>query len=122
MKNLRILHSADWHYNDRDHDEIERCVDFMINTAKEQNINLIVVSGDITESQNLKLDSKSAKTICRQFSELADIAPVVNIIGTPSHDGRSAEILRYVKGEFPIHVSEKMEQIFLTGGSSFYIN
>jgi DNA repair exonuclease SbcCD nuclease subunit len=113
---LKIIHSADWHYNDRDHDEIEKCVDFMIGKAVAEKPDLFVVSGDITDSQNLKLDSRSAKTICRQFSEMADIAPVVNIIGTPSHDGKSAEILRYVKGRFPIHVSEKPEQLLLQAG------
>lgn len=113
---LRIIHSADWHYNDRDHDEIEKCVDFMITKAMKGKPDLFVISGDITDSQNLKLDSRSAKTICRQFSEMADIAPVVNIIGTPSHDGKSSEILRYVKGVFPIHVSEKPEQIYLIQG------
>ena len=118
---MKIIHSADWHYRDADHDEIEKCVDFMIERASEEMPDLIVVSGDITDSQNLKLDSRSAKTICRQFSELADIAPVVNIIGTPSHDGKSAEILRYVNGEYPIHVSERPEQIYLTGGSGFWV-
>jgi DNA repair exonuclease SbcCD nuclease subunit len=113
---MKIIHSADWHYSDRDHDEIRQCVDFMISKAHEERPDLIVVSGDITDSQNLKLDSKSAKTICRQFSELAEIAPVVNIIGTPSHDGRSAEILRYVRGDYQIHISEKPEQIYLLKG------
>lgn len=113
---LKIIHSADWHFNDRDHDEIEQCVDFMITKAREEKPDLFVVSGDITDSQNLKLDSRSAKTICRQFSEMSDIAPVVNIIGTPSHDGKSAEILRYVKGTYPIHISEKPEQIYLIQG------
>jgi DNA repair exonuclease SbcCD nuclease subunit len=88
----------------------------MITKAMEGKPDLFVISGDITDSQNLKLDSRSAKTICRQFSEMADIAPVVNIIGTPSHDGKSSEILRYVKGTFPIHVSEKPEQIYLIKG------
>ena len=113
---MKIIHSADWHYRDADHDEIEKCVDFMIERARNEEIDLIIISGDITDSQNLKLDSRSAKTICRQFSELADIAPVVNIIGTPSHDGKSAEILRYVKGKYQIHVSEKPEQLYLASG------
>ncbi len=113
---MKILHTADLHYNDRDHDEIEKCVDFMISVACDEEPDLIVVSGDITDSQNLKLDSRSAKTICRQFSELADIAPVAVIIGTPSHDGRSAEILRWVRGNYSIHVSEKPEQLYLFDG------
>ena len=113
---MKILHFADLHYSEKDHDEIERCVDFMIKEAAIAAPDVIICSGDITDSQNLKLDSRSAKTLCRQFSLLADIAPVAVIIGTPSHDGKSAEILRYVRGKHNIHVSEKPEQLYLTGG------
>lgn len=112
---MKILHFADLHYNEKDHDEIERCVDFMIEEAALIGPDVILCSGDITDSQNLKLDSRSAKTICRQFSLLADIAPVAVIIGTPSHDGKSAEILRYVRGKHNIHVSGKPEQLYLSG-------
>ena len=115
MSMLRILHTADWHYRDKDHDEIEKCVDFMIASAREEQPDVIIIAGDITDNQNLKLDSMSAKTICRQVSELADIAPVAIIIGTPSHDGKSAEILRYVRGNHQIHVSGKPEQLYLAG-------
>jgi DNA repair exonuclease SbcCD nuclease subunit len=111
----KILHSADWHYRDPDHDEIEKCVDFMIESARVERPDVIIIAGDITHSQNLKLDSRSAKTICRQISELADIAPVAIIIGTPSHDGKSAEILRFIRGKHTIHVSEKPEQLYLVG-------
>jgi Icc-related predicted phosphoesterase len=112
---MKVFHSADWHYNDRDHDEIEKCVAAGIARAREEKPDLVVIAGDITDSQNLKLDSRSAKTICRQVSELADIAPVVTILGTPSHDGKSAEILRFVRGKHQIHVSERPEQLFLQG-------
>jgi len=113
---IKVLHTADWHYQDRDHDEIMKCVDFMIEFARKERPDVIIISGDITHSQNLKLDSMSARTICRQISELSDIAPVAIIIGTPSHDGKSAEILRFVRGKYQIHVSEKPEQLYLAGG------
>ena len=119
---MKILHSADWHYRDLDHDEIEKCVDFMIGRATVERPDLIVQSGDITDSQNLKLDSRSARTICRQFEQLANIAPVVTILGTPSHDGKSAEILRYVKGRHQIHVSEKPEQLCLKAGKLYTVS
>ncbi|WP_300456662.1 metallophosphoesterase [Desulfobacula sp.] len=116
---IKVLHTADWHYRDNDHDEIEKCVDAMISSAREEQPDVIIIAGDITDSQNLKLDSRSAKTICRQVSELADIAPVAIIIGTPSHDGKSAEILRFIKGKHSIHVSEKPEQLCLSGGGLY---
>lgn len=112
---LKVLHTADWHYNDKDHDEIRKCVDFMISSARKELPDLILIAGDITHSQNLKFDTMSARTICRQVSELADIAPVAIIIGTPSHDGKSAKILQYVRGKYQIHVSEKPEQLYFRG-------
>ncbi len=119
---IKILHTADWHYNDKDHDEIRKCVDFMISSAREERPDLILIAGDITHSQNLKFDTMSARTICRQVSELADIAPVAIIIGTPSHDGKSAKILQYVRGKYQIHVSEKPEQMYLAGGRLYSLN
>jgi len=86
---------------------------FMIKEARNFNLSAIICSGDITNSQYLPMDTKSAKTIARQFRELPNIAPVAVVTGTFSHEGNLPEILRYVSGEFPIHVSSKPEQIVL---------
>ena len=109
----RILHFADVHYNEKDHDEIKKCMEFMISHAEKSRPDAIICSGDTTNSQYLGADTKSVKTISEQFRRLSDIAPVAVIIGTPSHDGQTPELLRYVSGKNPIHVSTKPEQIYL---------
>ncbi len=47
------------------------------------------------------------------FSDLADIAPVVVVIGTPSHDGTAAEVLEHIKAKNEVWVSSRPEQIHL---------
>jgi DNA repair exonuclease SbcCD nuclease subunit len=110
---MKICHFADLHYNEKDHDEIEKCMDFLIDTAGKERPDVFICSGDITNSQYLGFDTRSAKTIARQFREMSDLAPVAVVVGTNSHDGMIPELLKNVSGEYPIHVSNKPEQIML---------
>ena len=111
---MRILHLADIHARDKNIEEIETCLWFVVQQAKD--VDLIVIAGDIFDSRDIRLDSKAAKLIIKTVSELADIAPVAVIVGTPSHDGTAPEILRYSRGKHFIHVSSMPEQIYLVGG------
>ena len=117
---MKILHTADFHLRDKDIDEAEKCLNFLIETARSEKVDLIINAGDTFDSQEVKLDSKSARLAVRVVSELADIAPVAIIIGTNSHDGKSPEILRFAKGVFPVHVSAVPEQVyFIKDGNAF---
>lgn len=109
---MKILHCADIHCKDSVIDEATKCLDFMVETAAKEEVDLIIVAGDVFDSGDVKLDSKAAKLVVRTFNRLADIAPVAVIIGTPSHDGTAAEVLSFVRGSYPIHVATKPEQIF----------
>lgn len=113
---LKILHMSDEHTREKDIDEAEKCLNFIIETAKKEAVDLIVSAGDWFDSQEIKLDSKSARLAVRVVSELADIAPVAIIIGTSSHDGKSPEILQFARGEYPVWVASMPEQIFLYHG------
>ena len=113
---MKILHSADWHVRDKEIEEIATCLRFIVDRAQAENVDLIVIAGDIFDSRDLKLDSKAAKLAVRTISELADIAPVAIVTGTASHDGMAPEVLRFARGKHFIHVSATPEQIYLTAG------
>jgi len=113
---MEILATADWHLKDKDIEEAEKCLDFLIETARSEKVDLIINAGDTFDSQEIKLDSKAARLAVRVVSELADIAPVAIIIGTPSHDGKSPEILQFAKGVFPVYVASMPEQVYLYEG------
>lgn len=114
-----IYHSADYHFGEKNHDEAEKCLQFMVDHARETQPDAFICSGDCTDSQYLGADTRSAKTIARLFREMSDIAPVAVVKGTPSHDGNTPEILRHVSGHWPIHVSTTPEQIYLSDGFWF---
>lgn len=108
---LKVLSTGDWHFRDKDHDEILRCCEFIVESARKDKPDVIVHSGDVTHSEFLKLDSRSARSIFRLFVKLRNIAPVAVIIGTKSHDGTVSKALESTGGKYPIIVSEYTEQI-----------
>lgn len=113
---MKIIHTADWHVKDSMIEEAEKCLDFLVETAFKENPELVVIAGDLFDSQDIKLDSLSAKLVVRIVSELANICPVVIVTGTPSHDGNAPAILNYIKGDYPVWVADKPEQIYMIGG------
>lgn len=103
---MKVLHTADWHFREKDFDEIYKCVAFILAKAIEEKPDLICISGDMTDSKNLNLDSNSARAILHIISDMLNIAPVAIVIGTPSHDGHAALALRECRGKYPILVSD----------------
>ena len=114
---MKILHVSDEHVRDRDIDEIAICLNFIVETARAEQPDLIVSAGDLFDSQDVKMGSKSAIAAVGFISALADIAPVAIIIGTPIHDGKAPEVLRFARGTFPIHVATIPEQVYLYEGA-----
>lgn len=124
---MKVLNTSDWHFQEKDHDEILKCCEFILEFAKKNKPDLIVHSGDITHSEHLKLDTKSAKSIFRLFKAFSDIAPVAVITGTKSHDGKASMALSSISGKYPILVSDYPGQFgyydaITTNGEWFEIN
>ena len=109
---MKVLHTADWHFREKDHDEIYKCVRFIVDRAIEEKPDLICISGDMTDSRLLNLDSRSARSIFSIIQSMLDIAPVAIVIGTPSHDGKAALALRECRGKYPILVSDMPGQYY----------
>lgn len=113
---MRILHTADWHIRDKNLNEIERCLNFLVETAKKENPDLIVHAGDIFNSRQVRMESPSSKLAFKIFSELGEIAPVVIIAGTASHEGTATEVLSFIKSRYQVWCSCSPEQIYLCDG------
>ena len=112
---MNILHTSDWHLRDRDIEEAEKCLKHLADTAMTEAVDLAVISGDIFDSQEVRLDSRAAKLAVKAVSALADTCPVAIIIGTPSHDGRAPDILAYVRGRHRVHVAAVPGQVEMAG-------
>lgn len=114
---MKIIHSADWHFREKDHDEIEKCVSHMLGYGVQAKPDLFVISGDITDSGLIGLGTRSARSIFNIITAMLDIAPVAIVMGTPSHDGKAALALRSCRGKYPILVSDLPGQYALDSAS-----
>jgi DNA repair exonuclease SbcCD nuclease subunit len=112
---IKILHTADLHLRDKNIEDAAKCCDLLIDSARNECVEIIVIAADIFDSRDIKVESPAAKLAIKTASALADIAPVVIITGTPSHDGLAPEILQYAKGFFQIFVATQPTQIAFDG-------
>ena len=97
---MKVLHTADWHLgqfkgpvengvNLRSLDT-EKCLDYMVEVAREEKPDLVCISGDIFHQELIgparyTHEVLEAAKICK---ELADVAKYVVVMrGTPNHDG-----------------------------------
>lgn len=110
---MKVLHLADLHLRETDIEEATRCCEFIVGKADIESPKLIIIAGDIFDSQDVKLDSKAARLAVRFVSDLARIAPVVIVRGTLSHDGNSPEILSLAFGIGKVYVATKPTQVYL---------
>lgn len=108
---MKILHTADLHLREKDIEEASQCLRFLIGKARDENIDLAIIAGDIFDSRDVKLDSKAAKLAVKTISTLANIAPVAVVLGTNSHDGAAPEVLQYARGAYPVIVAATPIQI-----------
>ncbi|MBL8968249.1 MAG: hypothetical protein JNG85_14680 [Spirochaetaceae bacterium] len=83
---MRILHTADIHARRDCWAEVRASLHALAADARRNGADLIAISGDIAHGplQNSERDIFDA--LCAEIQALADIAPVVMIYGTPSHD------------------------------------
>lgn len=116
---MKILHTCDLHIREKEIEEIDRVLQFIVATAQREKPDLCVIAGDIFDSRDVRVDSRSAIMAIGFVSALMDVCPVAIVIGTPSHDGSAPKIMRYVRGKFDCVVADHPEQIYLYQGALY---
>lgn len=102
MKPLRILHTADWHIgeltgpviigqNAREMDTL-RCIDYLIEQAERQVVDIILIAGDLFDRSKLWGDTmlQEISYAADRLRRLAAVAPTVLLFGTANHDSMQA--------------------------------
>lgn len=97
---MKILHTADWHIGDYKgptedgvnlrFKDIENCLGHMIDVAKEEKPDVVCISGDIFNQEQVGpvRYSKEMLLAYRTIASLSRIAKLVIVMrGTPNHDG-----------------------------------
>jgi len=120
---MKILHTADFHFsNNVDKlQEVVRVTDHLLSVAYQERPDCIVLAGDTLDEFDgrIRLDSDCARAAISFIERAADIAPVVIIRGTRSHDRESPYLFGHLRGRFPVHVSSDVEIVALLDTGDF---
>lgn len=112
-----ILHTADLHFSNNTEKlvEVVRTTNFMLERAIVEKPDCIVIAGDTLDEFDgrIRLDSECARAAISFIERAADIAPVIIIRGTKSHDRESPYLFQHLHGFNPIHVACDVEMVAL---------
>lgn len=98
---IKVIHTGDWHigsfpgpYIDGENarlKDIECCLDFLADTAYNEEPDIIIISGDVFHAARTWSDRglREARIAIGYIKRLAATAPVCVLRGTPNHDGES---------------------------------
>jgi DNA repair protein SbcD/Mre11 len=114
---MKILHMSDQHSREKDIDQVMKSCKAILAMAEIERPDLIVSAGDMFDSRDIRLDTETVKFIFQWISDLARIAPVAIVSGTPTHDGNTIEALRQIPG---VLVSTMPEQLYFADGKISY--
>lgn len=114
---MKVLHTADLHFSVKPDklEEVVRVSDVLLQGAAVNPPDLIILAGDFIDQYDGKIPADSAcfraaKSFMRRA---ADIAPVVMVRGTKSHDKDISGLFDDISTRCPIHVASDVEQIKL---------
>lgn len=95
---MKVLHSGDWHVGELTGPVVDgvnarlldtvKCVDFLIEKAEEEQVDVTVIAGDIFDKSKLWSDTMLGliELVTSRLRKLASIAPVIVLFGTHNHD------------------------------------
>jgi exonuclease SbcD len=109
MSEFTLLHTADWHVCDDFYNDAATCLEYLTRIASTMQPDLIVISGDIYESRQIRQESRGARLAIVAIRELADLAPVAIVLGTPSHDGNAPLLLTAINERYPVWIADQPE-------------
>jgi exonuclease SbcD len=120
---MRILHTADLHFSNNP-DKLEesiRTTDFILEHAKIEQPDVIILAGDTVDEHDgrIRIDSEAARAAISFVRRAADISPVIMVRGTRSHDRDTPYLFRHLQARHPIHVSDKIEMAGLHPPDSY---
>lgn len=117
---MKLLQTADLHFsnNKEKREEVITCTDHILTVAAAEGPDTIVLSGDTVDEFDgaIRIDSEAARAAISFVKRAADIAPVVIIRGTKSHDRETPYLFAHLGTKYPVHVSNQVEMVALMEG------
>jgi len=86
MNPIKIFHTGDGHFSRENQLSFFQSATFLLEKAKKEQPDLIVIAGDLFDRAINDTVSSGFTGLVRWISSLMNIAPVVTVYGTPTHD------------------------------------
>ena len=83
---MRFIHAADIHFKARNPEPALASLAKIAEVGRERDVDLIVIAGDLFDAPIRNSDADSMPALLDACGALLDVAPVVSVQGTPSHD------------------------------------
>ena len=83
---LRVLHTADIHFDGRHPEPALRSLETIRDQVAADSVDLVVIAGDLHHRPVVAADAQRLPALIRVVREILDHAPIVAVYGTPSHD------------------------------------
>lgn len=114
---IRAAHTGDIHFRPKRAGEVFASLDTLERESEEREVDLIAISGDIYDSAVFNSGSSQFPEIVERIRSLADVAPVVMVYGTPSHDiAGSLDVFEQVKSLHGIAILRPGNRYYLIEG------
>ncbi len=86
MKQVRILHSADIHFDRENQEPALKSLNYLYEYGENQGVDLWVIAGDLFNRAVTNTESSGFPLLIQVIQKMMNIAPVVAVRGTPTHD------------------------------------
>ncbi|WP_298150763.1 metallophosphoesterase [Flavobacterium sp.] len=119
MGTIKVIHISDLHYSPQNLIESDRCTGYSIQYAESAKPDLFIISGDATDHR-IDVHSEAAKALIGRVKQASNIAPVILLQGTFSHEPKGTlKSIAHCQGKHPIFVADKLQQIIFTKEGNF---
>jgi exonuclease SbcD len=111
---MKVAHCADPHFQNKPVlDDIVKCSDYFVDTCLAEDVDLILIAGDLFH-EGVQLGSPASLAAIAFVKKCGDMAPTIVIRGTSSHDAEnSIAVLNDIKAAYPIYATDRLEQVGL---------
>ena len=113
IHSIKLAHLSDLHFCEKHLAEVTRCTDYAVQEIAGQDVDAVVISGDATDC-GLDMHAPAADALIRMVRRLTNIAPVLMLQGTYSHEPPGTlNVFRHVGGRYPVFVADSICQVAL---------
>jgi exonuclease SbcC len=117
MKTLKIIHGADVHFSAATQEPALQSLQAMLDHGRENGVDLWALAGDLFDRPVQNTASSGFPRLVRILQAMMDIAPVVAVRGTPSHDAEGCyEALAEINAEHGFTLLDPRQGYYLVGG------